>query len=94
MVYNNIIFENFFFYFCPPPGPLCEHDNSSIAKSLKVDKSWVRRVRKELEESEGDYEAITERPTHKQRTVENCRATAYHKCFLLMSLLSLYFNFI
>ena len=29
-----------------------------------------------------------------RRTVENCRATAYHKCFLLMSLLSLYFNFI
>ena len=23
MVYNNVIFENVFFYFCPPPGPLC-----------------------------------------------------------------------
>ena len=28
-----------------------EHDNSSITKSLKVDKSWVWKVRKELKES-------------------------------------------
>ena len=44
------------------------HDNSSLAKFLKVDKSWVWRVRKELEESEGDYEAIAKRSTHKQRS--------------------------
>ena len=43
-----------------------KHDNSSIAKFLKVDKSWVWRVRKELEESEGDYKAIAERSTYKQ----------------------------
>ena len=47
------------------------HDNSSIAKFLKVDKSWVWRTRKELEESEGDYEAKAERSTHKQRSEKN-----------------------
>ena len=44
------------------------HDNSSIAKFLKVGKSWVWRVRKEFEDSEDDYEAISERSTHKQRS--------------------------
>ena len=45
-----------------PPGD----DNSTIEKFLKVGKSWVWRVRKELEESEGDYEAKADRSIHKQ----------------------------
>ena len=45
-----------------------KHDNFSIGKFLKVDKSWIWRMRKELEESEGDSEAIYERSTHKQQS--------------------------
>ena len=44
------------------------HDNSCISKIFKVDKNWVCRVRKRLEESKGDYETIAERSTHKQRS--------------------------
>ena len=44
------------------------HDNSSIAKFLKVDKSCVWRARKEFDVSEGEYEAIAERSSHKQRS--------------------------
>ena len=47
---------------------LVGHDNSSIVKFLKVDKSWVWRVRKKHEKSKGDYEAIAQRSTHKQRS--------------------------
>ena len=44
------------------------HDNSSIVKFLKVDKSWVWRVRKELEDYEGDFEDIAERSTDKKHS--------------------------
>ena len=43
-----------------------KQENASIAKFLKVDKSWVWGVRKKFEESEGEYGAIAERSTHKQ----------------------------
>ena len=43
----------------------CVSCNSSIVKFLEVDKSWVWRVKKELVESEGEYEAIAERSTHR-----------------------------
>ena len=36
------------------------HDNSRIENFLKVAKSKVRRVRKELEEFEGHYETIVD----------------------------------
>ena len=44
------------------------HDNSSIERFLNVDRSWVWRERKDFEESEGYYEAIAKRSTHRQQS--------------------------
>ena len=50
------------------------HDNATIAKFFDLTTTWVWKIRNQLEESGGDYEAVAKRSTHQTRS--DCLRTA------------------